>query len=200
MRSAVSADERTGLPSALMSRVAYSPSAGWMELTTSSVGSVTAVRGRRMEEVVEGNSLPVVLSSRRVTKGGQPQGRRRKRRRSTSRRVSPPLLILLPHLPQLPKRTSRGSWLSPRRRVRDLPNSPAETTRLSRRRRPPSETDFMIHGRDRSTLSCEEALETHYYYYFCCMSRQLVIYIVCMLVMLLTLHLSTPTALSRNRE
>ena len=189
-----------GFPSALTSRVDCSPSAGWMELT--SVGSVTAVRGRRME-VVEGNSLPAVLSSRRVTKGGQPQGRRRKRRKSsTSRRVSPPLTILLPpHLPpQLPPRTSRGSWLSPRRRVRDLPNSPAETTRLSRRRRPPSETDFMIHGRDRSTLSCEEALETHYYYYFCCMSRQLVIYIVCMLVMLLTLHLSTPTALSRNRE
>ena len=146
-----------GFPSALTSRVDCSTSAGWMELT--SVGSVAVVRGRRME-VVEGNSLPAVLSSRRVTKGGQPQGRRRKRRRSTSRRVSPPLLILLPHLPQLPKRTSRGSWLSPRRRVRDLPNSPAETTRLSRRRRPPSETDFMIHGRDRSTLSCEEAGDT----------------------------------------
>ena len=200
MSSAVSVDERTGLPSALISRVAYSPSAGWMELTTSSVGSVTAVRGRRMEEVVEGNSLPVVLSSRRVTKGGQPQGRRRKRRKSsTSRRVSPPLTILLPpHLPpQLPPRTSRGSWLSPRRRVRDLPNSPAETTRLSRRRRPPSETDFMIHGRDRSTLSCEEAGDPLLFLLYVTSISHL--YIVCMLVML-TLHLSTPTALSRNRE
>ena len=184
-----------GFPSALTSRVDCSPSAGWMELT--SVGSVAVVRGRRME-VVEGNSLPAVLSSRRVTKGGQPQGRRRKRRKSTSRRVSPPLTILLPpHLPQLPTRTSRGSWLSPRRRVRDLPNSPAETTRLSRRRRPPSETDFMIHGRDRSTLSCEEAGDPLLFLLYVTSISHL--YIVCMLVML-TLHLSTPTALSRNRE
>ena len=186
-----------GFPSALTSRVDCSASAGWMELT--SVGSVAVVRGRRME-VVEGNSLPAVSSSRRVTKGGQPQGRRRKRRKSnTSRRVSPPLTILLPpHLPpQLPPRTSRGSWLSPRRRVRDLPNSPAETTRLSRRRRPPSETDFMIHGRDRSTLSCEEAGDPLLFLLYVTSISHL--YIVCMLVML-TLHLSTPTALSRNRE